>query len=116
MAKGAERDENARAPLWPGLAALAAATVDLGALLAAESQALIISLLAFGIVAVLAAAWLRLLDRASHSFMDHEDAIGGFAVLAALAVAVFFHEDHFVLLLVITVLLYTVATLGLNIQ
>ena len=27
-----------------------------------------------------------------------------------------FHEDHFVLLLVITVLLYSVATLGLNIQ
>ena len=32
------------------------------------------------------------------------------------AVAAFFHEDHFVLLLVVTVLLYTVATLGLNIQ
>ena len=48
--------------------------------------------------------------------MDHEDALGGFAILAALAVAAFFHEDHFVLLLVITVLLYTVATLGLNIQ
>jgi ABC-type branched-subunit amino acid transport system permease subunit len=116
MAEGAAKGENARAPLWPGLAALAAATVYLIALLAAENQALIISLLAAGIVAVLAAAWLRLLDRASNSFMDHEDAIGGFAVLAALAVAVFFHEEHFVLLLVITVLLYTVATLGLNIQ
>jgi ABC-type branched-subunit amino acid transport system permease subunit len=116
MAEGATKGENARAPLWPGLAALAAATVYLIALLAAENQALIISLLAAGIVAVLAAAWLRLLDRASNSFMDHEDAIGGFAVLAALAVAVFFHEEHFVLLLVITVLLYTVATLGLNIQ
>ena len=31
-------------------------------------------------------------------------------------VAAFFHDDHFVLLLVVTVLLYTVATLGLNIQ
>ena len=116
MSEGAEKGENARAPLWPGLAALAAATVYLIALLAAENQALIISLLATGIVAVLAAAWLRFLDRASDSFMDHEDAIGGFAVLAALAVAVFFYEEHFVLLLVITVLLYTVATLGLNIQ
>jgi ABC-type branched-subunit amino acid transport system permease subunit len=56
------------------------------------------------------------LDSASRSFLDHEDALGGFAILAALAVAAFFHEDHFVLLLVITVLLYTVATLGLNIQ
>src|SRR5450756_2549878 len=116
MAEGAAKGEKARAPLWPGLAALAAATVYLVALLAAENQALIISLLAAGIAAVLAAAWLRLLDRASRSFMDHEDALGGFAILAALAVAAFFHEDHFVLLLVITVLLYTVATLGLNIQ
>jgi ABC-type branched-subunit amino acid transport system permease subunit len=116
MAGEVEEGEKARAPIWPGLAALAAATGYLIALLAAENQALIISLLAVGIAAVLAAAWLRLLDRASRSFMDHEDALAGCAVLAALAVAVFFHEDHFVLLLVITVLLYTVATLGLNIQ
>jgi len=116
MAEGAARGEKARAPLWPGVAALAAATVYLIALLAAENQALIISLLAVGIAAVLTAAWLRLLDHASRSFMDHEDALSGCAVLAALAVAGFFHEDHFVLLLVITVLLYTVATLGLNIQ
>ena len=30
--------------------------------------------------------------------------------------AAFFHDNHFVLLLFVTVLLYTVATLGLNIQ
>src|ERR1700688_4402748 len=105
-----------RAALWPGLIALSAATGYLIALLAAENQTLIISLLAAGIAAVIVAAWLRALDCASRSFMDHEDALGGFAILAALAVAVFFHEDHFVLLLVTTVLLYTVATLGLNIQ
>ncbi len=49
-------------------------------------------------------------------FSDHEDALGGFAILGLLAVGAFFHEDHFVLLLVTTVLLYSVATLGLNIQ
>jgi ABC-type branched-subunit amino acid transport system permease subunit len=108
--------EKTRAALWPGLIALAAATTYFIALLAAENQALIISLLGAGIAAVLAAAWLRLLDRARRSFVDHEDTLGGFAILAALAVAAFFYEDHFVLLLVITVLLYTVATLGLNIQ
>jgi hypothetical protein len=48
----------------------------------------------------------------SASFADHEDALGGCAIIAALAVAAFFHENHFVLLLVITVLLYSVATLG----
>jgi ABC-type branched-subunit amino acid transport system permease subunit len=106
----------ARSPLWPGLAALAVAACYLIALLAVEKQALIIALLLAGIAATLAAAWLRLLNHASRSFADHEDALGGFAILAALAVATFFHEDHFVLLLMITVLLYTVATLGLNIQ
>src|SRR5438309_9241688 len=108
--------ERAHGALWPGLVALAAATLYLIALLAAENQALIISLLAAGIAAVLAAARLRLLDHASRSFADHEDVLGGFAILAAVALAIFFHEDHFVLLLVTTVLLTTVATLGLNIQ
>jgi ABC-type branched-subunit amino acid transport system permease subunit len=108
--------EKAHAALWPGLIGLAAATGYLVALLAAENQALIILLLAAGIAAVIAAAWLRVLPHASRSFEDHEDALGGFAILAAFAVAVVFHEDHFVLLLVTTVLLTTVATLGLNIQ
>jgi ABC-type branched-subunit amino acid transport system permease subunit len=108
--------EKTRAALWPGLIALAAATGYLIALLAAENQALIISLLGGGIAVVVCASWLRLLDRTSRSFLDHEDTFGGFAILAAIVVAAFFHENHFVLLLVITVLLYTVATLGLNIQ
>ena len=48
----ANRRETRAPALWPGLIALAAATVYLIALLAAEKQALIISLLAFGIAAV----------------------------------------------------------------
>ena len=107
---------NARATFLPGLIALAAATVYVIALLAVEQQALIISLLFAGIAAVVAAAWLGLFGSVSRSFADHEDALGLFAVLALLVVAAYFHEDHFVLLLVITVLLYGVATLGLNIQ
>jgi len=112
----AREAEKTRAALWPGLIALGVATVYVIALLAVEKQAFIIALLAFGIAAVIAAAWFRLLDGVSGSFADHEKTLDGCAVLAALAVAVFFHEDHFVLLLVITVLLYSVATLGLNIQ
>jgi ABC-type branched-subunit amino acid transport system permease subunit len=108
--------ENTHAASWPGLSALAAATLYLIALLAAENQVFIILLLATGIAAVIAAAWLGLLHHAGRAFEDHEDLLGGFAILAALAVAVVFREDHFVLLLVTTVLLTTVATLGLNIQ
>src|SRR4030081_2618523 len=104
------------AALWPGVIALAAATGYLIASLPAKNRGLIFPLLAAGIAAVIAAAWLRLLNHASRSFEDHEDVLGGFAILAAFAVAGFFHEDHFVLLLVTTVLLTTVATLGLNVQ
>jgi ABC-type branched-subunit amino acid transport system permease subunit len=104
------------AGLWPGAVALAIATAYLIALLAVEKQGVIIALLAAGIITVLAAAWMRLLDSVSHSFAEHEHRLGGLAIVAAIAVAGVFHEDHFVLLLLNTVLLYTVATLGLNIQ
>lgn len=110
------KGSKARTGLWPGLIAIGIATAYLIALLGVEKQGLIISLLAFGIAAVVAAAWFGLFDGVSRSFADHEDAMGASAIVAALALAAYFHEDHFVLLLVITVLLYTVATLGLNIQ
>ena len=102
--------------MWPGLAVLAAATCYLIALLAAERQTIIIALIVVAIVAVAAAAWLKLLDVVSRSAAQHEDGLGRCAILAALAVAAVFHDDHFVLLLLTTVLLYSVATLGLNIQ
>ena len=108
--------KNAPASVWPGVIALAIATAYLIALLAVEQQALIIALLVTGIVSVIAAAWLGLLVSVTGSFADHEDALGGCAIIAALAMAAFFHENHFVLLLVITVMLYSVATLGLNVQ
>ena len=105
-----------RAPLLPGVVALALSTAYLIALLAAEKQPLIIGLLAFAVVAVLAAHYLGWLNLVSRSFADREDVLGVCAILAACVVAAFFHDNHFVLLLFVTVLLYTVATLGLNIQ
>jgi ABC-type branched-subunit amino acid transport system permease subunit len=110
-----QADPKSQASLWPGLAALVVGTVYLIALLAAETQQVIMGLLALAIVAVLAASWLGLLVPVSRSFADREHALGA-AILAVLAVAAYFREDHFVLLLVVTVLLYTVACLGLNIQ
>ena len=108
--------EKPDAPSWPALVALTPATVYLAALLAAERQAVIIALLAAGIAGIAGAAWLGLLERVSRSFAAHENTFGGCAVLAALAVAGVFHNNHFVLLLMVTVLLYSVATLGLNVQ
>ena len=111
-----ETEQKSQTSLLPGLAALAFATIYVIALLAAERQPLIIGLLGLAIAAALAANWLGLLAAVSRSFADREDALGVLAIVAAVLVAAFFREDHFVLLLVVTVLLYTVATLGLNIQ
>jgi ABC-type branched-subunit amino acid transport system permease subunit len=112
----ARKADKARAAFWPGLIALAAATGYLIALLAVEKQTFIISLLFGGIAVVVVAAWLGLFDDVSRAFSDQEDVLGGCVILAALAVAAFFHENHFALLLIITILLYSVATLGLNVQ
>jgi ABC-type branched-subunit amino acid transport system permease subunit len=108
--------EKGHTTVWPGIIALAIATGYLITLLGAEKQNLIIILLAAGIVAVLAAAWLGLIESVSASFVQHEDALAVCAIGAACAVGAVFHDNHFVLLLMITVLLYSVATLGLNVQ
>src|SRR3954447_12103404 len=101
---------------WPGLIAIAVTTAYVIALLAAERQNVIIALLAAGIVAVIVAARLRLFEPVTRSFIANENGMGLAALAAALVIAGYFHEEHFVLLLVITVILTTVATLGLNVQ
>lgn len=112
----AEKAKPARAGLWWSIIALAVVTVYLIALLSAEKQLIVMSLIAFGIVGGLAAGWFGVLQVVARAFFEHEDRTGLCAILAALVIAAWFHEDHFVLLLIITVLLTTVATLGLNIQ
>src|SRR5260370_94239 len=110
------RGPEPRSPLLPGLAALALVTVYVIVLLAAERQAVIIALLALAILAVLAAQRLGVLEGVGRSFAEREDVLGGLAILGAVATAAWFHDNHFVLLLVNSVLLYAVATLGLNLQ
>lgn len=105
-----------QAPLWPSLVALALATGYFIALLAVEQQTMIIGLLAAAVVAVLAANYFGVFGAVRRSFTEHEGTFSLFAVVAAFAVAAYFHEDHFVLLLIVTVILYIVATLGLNVQ
>jgi ABC-type branched-subunit amino acid transport system permease subunit len=112
----AEKAKPARAGLWCAIVALAVVTVYLIALLSAEKQLIVMSLLAFGIISGLAAGWFGVLQVVARAFSEHEDWTGLCAILAALVIAAWFHEDHFVLLLIITVLLTTVTTLGLNIQ
>src|SRR4030088_696799 len=105
-----------RTPLLPGVVALALSTVYLIALLAVEKQPLVIGLLALAVFAVLAAHYMDWLNPVARSFAEREGTLSVYAILAACVVAGFFHDNHFVLLLFVTVLLYTVATLGLNIE
>jgi ABC-type branched-subunit amino acid transport system permease subunit len=111
-----EAREKSRASLLPGIIAQALVTIYFIALLAVEKQFLIIGLLGLAVIAALGAYWMGWLAAVNRSFADHEDVLGALAIFAALAVAAYFHDNHFVLLLIVTVLLYTVATLGLNIQ
>ena len=111
-----EARQKPRASLLPGAIALALGSIYLILLLAVEQQRLIIGLLAFAVIAMLGAYWMGWLASVERSFAEREHALGMLAIVAAFAVAAFFHDNHFVLLLVVTVLLYTLATLGLNIQ
>ena len=105
-----------RPTMWPGLAALVSATAYLIVLLAVERPAAIIALLVAGIAVVVVGAWLGMFAGVARSFAEREDALGLCGIAALVVVAAVFREDHFVLLLVLTVILYSVATLGLNIQ
>jgi ABC-type branched-subunit amino acid transport system permease subunit len=111
-----EARQKPRASLLPGVIALALGSIYLVLLLAVEQQRLIIGLLAFAVIAMLGAYWMGWLASVERSFAEREHDLGMLAIVAAFAVAAFFHDNHFVLLLVVTVLLYTLATLGLNIQ
>ena len=104
------------ASLLPALAGAALTTVYVILLLYVESQTEVIGLLIVGAVAILVATWTGHLGRAGRTLHDRENVLHLLVVLGTLAVIGFFHEDHFTLLLVTTVMLYVLATLGLNLQ
>lgn len=106
----------AQGSLLPGILSLAFMTAYLIALLSAERQMLIIGLLAVAVIGAAVAHYAGWLTRVADSFQDHENTLNACSVVAAFVVALYFHDDHFVLLLFVTVLLYAVAALGLNIQ
>lgn len=102
--------------LLPGILSAAAVTVYLIFLLEVESQVEIAILLAAGVIAALVATRLGIMARVAEGFAEHERAMHLTLALAVLVLAAFFYEDHFVLLLIATVIIYVTAALGLNIQ
>ena len=104
------------AALLPGILGVALATGFLIPFLSVESQNGIAALLVGSGGLVLAAARFGALDRMRQSFSDQEGVMNLIVILAVLVLAGFFHDDHFTLLLVATVMIYMVASLGLTVQ
>ena len=98
------------------LAAAIGLSIYLILLLSVESQVGIAALLVIGVLAVLASARFRVTARLGKLFGERDSLLNLMIVLAVLIVTGFFYEDHFILLLVATVIIYVIACLGLNLQ
>ena len=96
--------------------AIAAAFVYLGALLRVESEWAVGALLLLSVLAMLGARRLGLSNTLGASAGDSPRVLGVGCALGVLGLAAVFHDSHFALLLVCTVLLFAVVCLGLNVQ
>jgi len=100
-------------PAFAGIAAVAA----YGALfLHAESQAEVLGLVALAIVAAALLARLRWNERVGESLAAHPAASRMGIALAFAAILALFYDQHFPMLMLASVLLYSVACLGLTVQ
>jgi ABC-type branched-subunit amino acid transport system permease subunit len=104
-----------RSPL-PALAFAAAATAYGIAFLGVEKQGEVAALLVGAAVALAAAARLGVLARVRASIAANETAFALAATVGVLVAALWFHDQHFVLLMMTTSLLLMVAALGLTVQ
>lgn len=104
------------ASLLPGVVGAVVVTVYLLLVLSVESQAGITVLLVAGAITIMVFARFGDTARFGRSFAEKENALNLLIVLAVLVMTGFFYEDHFVLLLVATVIIYVIACLGLNVQ
>lgn len=102
--------------LAPGLAVVAASALFLVLLLTFESQYSIAVLLLGGALLAVVASRAGMMGPVKTCFDKHEQAMTGATLLAALAIAMWFAEDHFSLLMLTTVLLMVTSCLGLTVQ
>ena len=102
--------------LLPGLVGVVAITAYLIVMLAVESQTAIIALLIGGAGLVLVGAKFGFISGMRRSYTEHEAGMHVVIVLSVLAITAYFHDDHFTLLLVATIIMYVIAALGLNVQ
>ncbi|MBC7414413.1 MAG: branched-chain amino acid ABC transporter permease [Herminiimonas sp.] len=98
------------------LCTMALMTLYAWAVLHAETQVEVISLFAIAAVAAIAIPRLGLLDPLRRAVIAAPRLLGSGCVAGVLVLLLAFHETHFALLLLATVMLYAVVGLGLNIQ
>jgi len=100
----------------PALAFAAAMTAYAVLFLAAERERAVGALIVAAAAALALAARFGLLARVRTSITAHEATFDAAAIVGVLIVAIWFHEEHFVLLMLTTALILMVAALGLTVQ
>ena len=100
----------------PGIASIAAMALYAAFFLHAESQAQVLGLLALAVVGVPVLARVGWIARTAVSLEAHPLAARSASVAALAVIIALFHEQHFVMLMLASVLLYSVACLGLTVQ
>jgi ABC-type branched-subunit amino acid transport system permease subunit len=110
------REPSPLVSLLPGILGIAAVTVYLIVFLGVESQTGTAILLAAGAAIAFGAARIGVLGAVRRCFATNENVMNLAVIVAVLAITGFFYEDHFTLLMVATVMIYSVAALGMTIQ
>jgi ABC-type branched-subunit amino acid transport system permease subunit len=106
---------SAPSPL-PALAWAAVAALYGVVFLGAESEREVGALLALAAIAIVLGARLHFVDKIRASIGSNERAFDLAALAGVLTAALWFHEEHFVILMMTTALLLMIAALGLTIQ
>lgn len=105
--------KSSRSLLW---AAMVVVFAMAWGVLHAESEYEVGIMLVALVMLVFVTRWLRVAPALAESLNDHPRSLGWACVIGVLMLAAAFYDDHFALLLLCTVLLYSVAGFGLNIQ
>lgn len=105
--------KSSRSLLW---AAMVVVFAMAWGVLHAESEYEVGIMLVALVMLVFVTRWLRVAPALAESLNDHPRSLGWACVIGVLILAAAFYDDHFALLLLCTVLLYSVAGFGLNIQ
>ncbi len=104
------------ASAFPALASMAGITLFALLFLHAESQEAVLGLSAGAVAILLLLARFGWNALAAASFAGHSRSGQGAAVIGVLVIVAVFHDQHFPLLMLATVLLYVVVCLGLTLQ